>query len=86
MAVQFVFPAGSGPGASEADALDPINDNRVEGTETVSLQAGIIAGIGMFVPGANMATVNILDDDGRKLQTSQFYQLAITMLFFYLHM
>ena len=66
VAVQLVFPAGSGPGDSVADALDPIDDNRVEGTESVSLQASIVAGIGMFLPGGNTATVNILDDDGNK--------------------
>ena len=66
MAVQLVFPPGSGPGASVTDALDPIDDDRVEGPEPVSLQANVVAGTGMFLPGGNTADVNILDDDGTK--------------------
>ena len=67
VAVQLVFPAGSGPGATQGDALDPIDDNRVEGSESVSLLANIVAGIGMLVSGGDSASVVILDDDCKNL-------------------
>lgn len=72
MVVQLVFPAGSGPLSTVSDALNPIDDDRVEGTETIPLQANIVAGIGMFVPGADTATVNILDDDSKKLSVNSY--------------
>lgn len=60
---QLVFPIGSGPLATEAGVLDPIDDSRVEGSETVLLQANIIAGSGSFTPNGDSATVTIFDDD-----------------------
>ena len=65
--VQFTFPAGSGPLMFMGDALDPIDDNRVEGTENVQLTATITAGVGSFIPNGDTATVAIQDDDGKVL-------------------
>ena len=67
MGVQITFPAGSGPFTSLGDALDPIDDNRVEGTENVQLTATITAGMGLFTPNGDTATVAIQDDDGKIL-------------------
>lgn len=65
MGVQFTFPAGSGPLTTLSDALDPIDDNIVEGNENVQLDATIAAGLGSFAPGGDAATVVIQDDDGK---------------------
>ena len=62
MAVQFTFPSGSGPGTTLSDALDPIDDNRVEGNENAQLSASVTQGLGSFAPGGDTATVVIHDD------------------------
>lgn len=62
VAVQLTFPAGSGPNTVRGSELDPIDDNRVEGSENVQLSASTPPGIGSFIPNEN-ATVVIQDDD-----------------------
>lgn len=66
---QLVFPVGSGPGTTQSDALNPLDDNGVEGSESVPLDANIIAGMGSFAPNGpgDSATVVILDDDRKCL-------------------
>ena len=64
-ATQLVFPAGSGPLATEGDSLSPINDNRVENSETVPLSATVVSGGGSFTPDGDSATVAIQDDDSK---------------------
>ena len=63
--VQITFPTGSGPLTSLGDALDPIDDIRVEANENVQLTASITAGTGSFTPNGDTATVVIQDNDGR---------------------
>ena len=70
MVTQLVFPAGSGPGATQQGALDPTDDIRVEGSENVPLDASIVIGSGSFPPGGDTATVVILDDDREYASTS----------------
>ena len=77
--VQITFPAGSGPLTSLGDALDPIDDIRVEANENVQLTASITAGTGSFTPNGDTATVVIQDNDGR-LHNNLFRQNFI--LFF----
>jgi hypothetical protein len=60
---QLVFPVGSGPGATQEGALDPIDDIRIEGSENAELAASIVSGSGFFTPNRDSATVTILDDD-----------------------
>ena len=62
---QITFPAGSGPGTTLGDALDPIDDNRVEPNENAQLTATITAGNGAFTLNGNTATVVIQDNDGK---------------------
>ena len=65
VSAQITFPPGSGPLTSLGSELDPIDDNRVEGNENVQLNAFISAGVGLFEPNGDTATVVILDDDGK---------------------
>ena len=78
MAVQFTFPSGSGPGTTLSDALDPIDDNRVEGNENAQLSASVTQGQGSFAPGGNTATVVIQDDDGRLVSYQHVCALQCT--------
>ena len=63
VATQLVFPAGSGPFTTEGGSLIPIDDSRVEGSETAPLGASVVSGSGSFSPGGDSATVVIQDDD-----------------------
>ena len=74
---QLVFPSGSGPGATQDGALDPIDDNRVEGSENVALDASIVIGSGSFPPGGDSATVVILDDDRKCVLVSHYCKAAM---------
>lgn len=75
MAVQLLFPSGSGPGSTQGDALDPIDDDRVEGGEFVTLSASVISGTGSFVVNGDSADVNILDDDRENFNCTIKYRV-----------
>ncbi len=69
----LVFPAGSGPGTA-MDCTFAINDdNEVESTiETINLVASEDSGgVASFAPGRSTATINIVDNDGKKQQQQQ---------------
>lgn len=62
----LTFPANSGPFTTMNLEVPVANDNIVENTETINVQAVIVSGIATFINGGTSDTsvINILDDDG----------------------
>ena len=62
----LTFPAGSGPLTSQSFIVQVMDDDFVEGTETIPLQATVVGGmaVGTFTAGRNTADIEIIDDDG----------------------
>ena len=61
-----VFPAGTRNGAVMNVALTVLNDDDVEGTETVVLMGSILPGVKTsFAPGQDRVIIPIWDNDGK---------------------
>lgn len=70
----LMFPEGSGPMFGLSFEVPVVNDNIVENTENIQLQASILgAVIGGFSPGGDTADINILDDDSKMSSTYSTY-------------
>ena len=78
--VDVVFPAGSSQGTQVSFDISIIDDQLVEGDETILLQASTDepGEVPSQPPGRDRATVVILDNDGRKFRIyKDLYQLHI---------
>ena len=64
-----MFPANSGPGTTLSFNVPIINDELVENTEDINIQAAIQGAIGSFVGGGitDEAQIDIIDDDGESM-------------------
>ena len=66
MDASLTFNAGDGPTTERSFTIPIINDNLVENSETINLQASVVApGPGGFTAGGDTAVVIILNDDGK---------------------
>ena len=75
---ELVFLAGTNNGTIQNLGLSIIDDNLVEGTETFVI-SGSVTSPAMFLPGRNMATITILDNE-RKCRTPQLSNSAKSSL------
>ena len=57
-----MFLAGTNNGTIQTFAIDIFDDDLVEGTETFVV-SGSVTSPAMFLPGRNMATITIMDND-----------------------
>ena len=66
MGVSLTFSAGDEPSTVRSFNITITNDNLVENTETINLQASVVTpGPGGFTAGGDTAVVVIADNDGR---------------------
>ena len=69
----LTFPAGSGPLTSQTFIVQVMDDDFVEGTETIPLQATVVGGVavGTFTADRDTADIEIIDDDGKYVMNIQ---------------
>ena len=66
MDASLTFSAGDGPNTERSFSIPIINDDFVEDSETINLQASVVApGPGGFTAGGDTAVVVIIDNDGK---------------------
>ena len=75
---ELVFLAGTNNGTIQNLSVSIVDDNLVEGTETFVI-SGSVTPPAMFLPGRNMTTITILDNE-RKYRTPQFSNSAKSSL------
>ena len=73
MDASLTFSAGNGPSTERSFNIPIVNDDFVEDSETINLQASVVApGPGGFTAGGDTAVVVILNDDGKFMQSQTF--------------
>ena len=61
---ELVFLAGTNNGTIQTLNISIVNDDLVEGNETFVL-SGRVTSPAMFLPGRNMTTITIIDNEGK---------------------
>ena len=61
----MTFLAGDGPGTFRSTDFNIVNDNDLEGDETILISGISLSALGQFQAGGDTAVITITDDDGR---------------------
>ena len=63
----FMFPAGSGDGATMNITVTVFNDSLLEGTESFGLSLSVRSGVATLAQGMENVTLYIMDEDGKHI-------------------